>query len=77
MATSPGGRGGASVLAAAKSYFPFMEGNIVADFTLPSFYDNFSNEGISNPELASELDEKIALFELSFKAVEALSPSKF
>jgi len=77
MATSPGGRGGASVLAAAKSYFPFMEGNIVADFTLPSFYDNFSNEGISNPELASELDEKIALFELSFKTVEALSPSKF
>ena len=43
MATSPGGRGGASVLAAAKSYFPFMEADIVADFSLPSFYDNFSN----------------------------------
>ncbi|QCK15603.1 NADPH-dependent FMN reductase [Mangrovivirga cuniculi] len=69
MATSPGGRGGESVLNAAKSYFPFMDGNIVADFSLPSFYDNFSNYGITNIELASRLDEQIALFEKSFKMV--------
>ena len=67
MATSPGGRGGANVLAAAKSYFPFMQGDIVADFTLPSFYDNFSNAGISNTELALELNEKIHLFELALE----------
>ncbi len=63
MATSPGGRGGASVLAAAKSYFPFMDGEIVADFSLPSFYDNFSNAGIANAELASTLKDKIVALE--------------
>lgn len=68
MTTSPGGRGGASVLAAAKSYFPFMDGNIVADFALPSFYDNFSNAGIVNAKLASKLDEKIAVFENSMES---------
>lgn len=67
MATSPGGRGGASVLAAAKSYFPFMEADIVADFTLPSFYDNFSNGRIANSELAASLDEKIAHLENSLE----------
>lgn len=67
MATSPGRRGGTGVLTAAKSYFPFMEGNIVADFSLPSFYENFSNEGIANIELAGKLDEKIALFEQAMK----------
>lgn len=72
MATSPGGRGGANVLAAAKAYFPFMEGNIVADFTLPSFYDNFSNGGIANSELAQQLDEKVTLLEVSMEKVKAV-----
>jgi len=72
MATSPGNRGGENVLAAAKSYFPFMDANIVADFSLPSFYDNFSNAEITNTELASRLDEKIAVFEQSFEKVEAI-----
>lgn len=68
--TSPGRRGGATVLAAAKSYFPFMEGNIVTDFSLPSFHKNFSNAGIVNPELASKLDEKTALFEQALAEIE-------
>ena len=76
MATSPGSRGGESVLEAAKSYFPFMEAAIVADFSLPSFYDNFSNSGITNAVLASQLKEKIALFEQSLEMVETLNPSK-
>ncbi|WP_424961426.1 NADPH-dependent FMN reductase [Ekhidna sp.] len=70
MATSPGSRGGATVLAAAKSYFPFMEGDIVADYSLPSFYDNFSNAGVVNRALAAELDEKLALFEDALAKVE-------
>ena len=65
MATSPGGQGGASVLAAGKTGFPYMGGNVVVDFSLPSFYDNFSNTGITNKELAATLDEKVALFEES------------
>ncbi|MEO9484011.1 MAG: NAD(P)H-dependent oxidoreductase [Ekhidna sp.] len=72
MATSPGNRGGATVLAAAKSYFPFMEGNIIADFSFPSFYENFSNAGITNTELASKLDEKIVLFEQALAEVETV-----
>ncbi len=72
MATSPGGRGGASVLAAAKSLFPFMKGDIIADFLLPSFYDNFSNSGITNSELESKLKEKIVLFEKSLEKVETV-----
>lgn len=63
MATSPGGRGGATVLAAAEATFPHLGGNIVATFSLPSFYDNFSQEnGISDATLASQLSEAITLF---------------
>lgn len=63
MATSPGGRGGATVLEIAKGRFPYMGGNIVADFSLPSFFDNFSEDGIKNEELASELNEAIVQFQ--------------
>lgn len=63
MATSPGGRGGATVLEIAKGRFPYMGGHIVADFSLPSFYDNFSEEGIKDEELASILRSAISKFE--------------
>lgn len=53
MAASPGGRGGASVLEVAKARFPYMGGNIVAEFSLPSFFDNFSEGKIVNEELNS------------------------
>ncbi|WP_103068202.1 NADPH-dependent FMN reductase [Aquimarina sediminis] len=59
MATSPGGRGGATVLETAKTSFPHLGGNIVADFSLPAFHDNFSEEGLINPELNTTLKEKI------------------
>ena len=62
MATSPGGRGGAGVLQGAKSTFPRMGANVIADFSLPSFYDNFSENGISNKELKEDLNDKINLF---------------
>jgi len=61
MATSPGARGGATVLATAKTSFPFLGGNIVADFSLPSFYDNFSEKGLKNSDLNSELNKQIEL----------------
>lgn len=63
LATSPGGRGGASVLQAAKSSFPHLGGNLIADFSLPSFYDNFSEEGLTDPTLSASLNEKITLFQ--------------
>ena len=62
MATSPGGRGGTTVLQHAKAYFPYLGGNIIADFSLPNFHDNFSEDGITNNGLKEELNEKIRLF---------------
>ena len=63
MATSPGARGGAGVLQGAKSTFPRMGANVIADFSLPSYYDNFSENGISNKELKEDLINKLSLFE--------------
>ena len=52
MSTSPGARGGKTVLDTAKTYFPYLGGNIVSDFSLPSFYDNFKDGKIINELLA-------------------------
>lgn len=62
MSTSPGERGGITVLQSAKSYFPFMGGNIISDFSLPSFYDNFSVSKITNQKLEDVLIKKVNLF---------------
>jgi len=60
MATSPGARGGSSVLEIAKDRFPRHDAEIVGVFSLPSFNDNFDKEkGITNPELKDKLVEII------------------
>jgi NAD(P)H-dependent FMN reductase len=63
MATSPGPRGGASVLEIAKSRFPFMGGNIVAEFSFPSFNDNFKEDSINNKNLNDDLNLAVKIFE--------------
>ncbi len=63
MATSPGSRGGSSVLQTAKTGFPHLGGNIITDFSLPFFYDNFSEEGLKDVELKTSLTHKIRLFQ--------------
>ncbi len=56
LATSPGARGGASVLEIAKSRFPFQGGTIKGSFSLPSFYENFDAiNGIINQDLKNQL----------------------
>lgn len=57
LATSPGARGGASVLEIAHTAFPRFGAQIKATFSLPSFNDNFDLEGnkISNTELDKQL----------------------
>lgn len=65
MATSPGGRGGASVLEVAKSRFPFHDANITDVFSFPSFGTNFINGEIVNDELNSELKSKVQRFQKS------------
>lgn len=62
LATSPGGRGGATVLAAAESTFPRMGAELKATFSLPSFHDNFSDGAITDPELADQLKEAVSAF---------------
>ena len=65
MSTSPGARGGATVLESAKGYFPYLGGNIIAHFSLGNFYDNFLENKISNNKLKNELNQKIQLLEQS------------
>jgi NAD(P)H-dependent FMN reductase len=65
MATSPGGRGGKSVLDIAEGKFPRMSANIVGVFSLPFFSKNFSAKGIADSDLNNELHEKIKIFEES------------
>jgi len=62
MATSPGGRGGTTVLEIAKGRFQFMGGNIISDFSLPSFFDNFSEGKLNNKELNIQLIEAVQRF---------------
>lgn len=62
MATSPGGRGGATVLEIAKNAFPRFGADIKATFSLPSFNDNFdvSTLKISNYEFDKQLKEIVS-----------------
>lgn len=64
MATSPGGRGGASVLEIAKNAFPRFGAIIKETFSLPSFHDNFDVEKgkVSNEDLDKQLKEIVKNF---------------
>ena len=61
LATSPGGRGGASVLGIAQNLFPRYGAEIKGTFSLPAFGANFDlqENKISNPELDQQLKEII------------------
>lgn len=63
LSTSPGTGGAGSSLAMAKRSFPFAHGEIVAEFSLPSFYENFTQGKISNPTLNAEFELQVAQFE--------------
>lgn len=65
MATSPGARGGSSVLDIATKRFPFQGGIVKGTFSLPTFYENFDAvHGIINPEFKNQLGEIINSIEL-------------
>ncbi|MBD3724801.1 MAG: NAD(P)H-dependent oxidoreductase [Flavobacteriaceae bacterium] len=56
LATSPGARGGSSVLEIAKNRFPYQGGKIIASFSLPNFNENFDlDKGITNSEYRNKL----------------------
>ena len=62
LATSPGRRGGSSVLTTAVQQFPHFDGNIVAHFSLPSFHSNFSENGIEDTELSNKFNNTVELY---------------
>ena len=62
LSTSPGGRGGQSVMETALNIFPRQGAIIVEHFSLPSFYDNFKDNELVNEELKSDLMKKINSF---------------
>lgn len=61
FSTSPGARGGASVLAAATTSAPFFSGHVKASLSIPSFYENFDVEHgvLKSEELKSKLIEAV------------------
>ncbi|MEO6347234.1 MAG: NAD(P)H-dependent oxidoreductase [Aquaticitalea sp.] len=63
MATSPGGRGGASVLAMAHNRFPYHDAKIAAEFSLPLFKDKFVEGKITDSEFDSKLKEAVEQFQ--------------
>lgn len=63
MATSPGGRGGETVLEIAKGRFAYMGGNIVADFSLPSFGEHVEDGKITDVTLNAALKSKVEVFQ--------------
>ena len=63
LSTSPGERGGQSVLAMALDRFPRHNGNIVFSMPFPSFNDNFKEGEVVNPELKAELNRGVAILQ--------------
>ncbi len=62
LSTSPGPRGGLTVLEAAASRFPYHGAEIVGKLAFPSFAQNFDDQkGIANMELKSEIQKIIDL----------------
>ncbi len=65
LATSPGGRGGQTVLQIALDSMPRFGADIKANVSVPNFYDNFdpSENKLKNPELAQQITDALnALF---------------
>jgi chromate reductase len=67
LSASPGGRGGKSVLDAAKSRFPLHDVQIVETFSLPYFSDNFAAGRIVNESLKDDLKKAVEKFERVIK----------
>jgi chromate reductase, NAD(P)H dehydrogenase (quinone) len=62
LSTSPGARGGATVLTAATGSMPFFGGDVKASLAIPSFHENFDVERgtLRNEELNAKLVEAVS-----------------
>ncbi|MDO6497973.1 NADPH-dependent FMN reductase [Photobacterium sanguinicancri] len=63
LSTSPGPGGASNVLAAAVGSAPYFAGDVKAQLSVPSFYDNFdpSTSTVTNPEILDQLQSAVAL----------------
>ncbi len=61
LSTSPGGRGGKSVMELALAQMPRFGGEVRASLSVPSFQDNFDSETgvISNAEIAAQVETAV------------------
>lgn len=61
LATSPGGRGGKSVLELALSQIPRFGGQVKASLSVPMFAENFDSDSgaISNDEIGAQLQAAV------------------
>ncbi len=62
MSTSPGGYGGKNSLEVGSKLITKLGGEILVDFSLPKFNDNFVEGRITNQELNEELIAKVNEF---------------
>ena len=63
LATSPGARGGITVMNQAASTLPYQGAQVAGSFSLPSFYQSFSKEeGIKDADLNTEFETQLQLF---------------
>jgi len=63
LSTSPGARGGKTVLDLASRSFAFMTKGVISSFALPSFHQHFSTtEGITDQELRASFKTTLQAF---------------
>ena len=61
LSTSPGGRGGRSVLELASSQIPRFGGDVIASISVPSFSENFdaASGKVTNAEIVTQIQQAI------------------
>ena len=61
LSTSPGGRGGQSVMELALAQIPRFGGEVRASVSVPSFQDNFDSDAgvVSNAEIAAQIETAV------------------
>ncbi len=62
MSTAPGKRGGIGALEVIQNLLPRFGAEIASTFSLPSFYENFSENGISDETLKKEHQAALDVF---------------
>ena len=67
MSTSGGKRGAKGSLAVIENLLPRFGGEVITTFSLPSFYENFSDDGILDAILKSEHQAALETFLESLK----------